>query len=329
MSYKNNIGEMTRTLLSLCEKKLSEKKHIIITGHDCPDSDSLISSYLMKCLLCRAGIEATVRFATQPDRVSAENAKWLCFYDEIEFGNYSSDDAILIVDHHKSHFDSEFDVFGCVDHHTTPPLPEYEYNFVEYASSCGKIIYDMMCTVGFDNGESEKLALYSVYLDTQSCKSSKFNSEDSEWVENTLEKYNIDRAHIEKMGYCYNDFRNSTVSELALCGFKKYKFFGYTGISACIQSAPEDIGTAEQMLRDIFKYLALYMKENDIFMCAYVLNVPEKKHSDIYFVTPGKDEENFIFKKVSLDRLASRSRDVVPVVYKVAKERGDKNVKSY
>ena len=324
MSYKKDIKKATEELIELCRQKLSENRHVVITGHACPDSDSLISSYLMKRLLERADIRADVKFSDMPDRVSADNARLLNFYDKIIFGEYSKSDAVLLVDHHKAHFDDKYYVFGCVDHHTTPPSPEYEYNFVEHASSCGKIIYDMMCSLGYGCEESEKLALYSVYLDTQSCKSSKFNPEDAQWVENTLKKYSIDRRKIERMGYCYNNLTESTIEELALCGFKKYVFFGYSGMSTCIQISPEDVVYAEQRLPEIFKYIASYMKKNGIFVCAYVLNMPEKNYSDIYFISPVENFTGFDMSKVSPGRLASRSKDVVPVIYRMAEKLDDK-----
>ena len=73
------------------------------------------------------------------------------------------------------------------------------------------------------------------------------------------------------------------------------------------------IDTADELWNDriekITSYLAAKLRKEDGALWAFVVNKPEESRSDIYFIEQS-GEVNF----VALDRLASRSRDVVPIV---------------
>ena len=176
-----NMARKTRELIKLCKDTYFSGGRLVVTGHDKPDSDSLISSWLLLRLFSKKDIIAQIKFATRPDSVTEKIAQKLGILDVMSFHGFDEDDVLLLVDHHKTFYKNH--VLGCIDHHTTPPEPDFKYNFVEKASSCGKMIFDMMSSVGAGDSESEIMALYSVYLDTQSCRSSKFNENDTEWVE--------------------------------------------------------------------------------------------------------------------------------------------------
>ncbi len=295
----------TEQLISLCKRLCSEGRSPIITGHDSPDADSIISSVMMKKLLQKSGISSHIKFGTYPDNVTERDMKKLGILDGITFDGFDEDDVLLLVDHHKSFYTQE--TFACVDHHTTPPEPCGEVRIVLPASSCGKIVFDMAESVGLADGELERLAIYSVYLDTQSCQSPKFHKSDVEWLESGIEKYEIDKEELVRMGYVLVD-SNEPIETLAMYGLKKYAFYGKISFSTCIQidaSEPE----WSEIIPNIIKFLGEKLKEEHGVLWAFVLNMPIEARSDIYFIK--NDGE---CRKAVLDRLASRSRDVVPIV---------------
>ena len=47
MKNNESVAEKTRKLLKLCKDTYFSGVHLVVTGHDKPDSDSLISSWLL------------------------------------------------------------------------------------------------------------------------------------------------------------------------------------------------------------------------------------------------------------------------------------------
>ena len=300
-----DIKERTEALVALCAEIHKRGERIVITGHDSPDADSIISAVMMKKFLEKFNIDSAIRFGTRPDNVTARDMGALGILDGIEFDGFCDGDRLLLVDHHKSFYENE--VVASVDHHTTLPEPVGEVTIVKSASSCGRAIYDMALACGVADGELERLAIYSVYLDTQSCRSPKFKSGDREWLDRGIEKYGIDRAEIERMGFCLNA-ANEGVEILAMYGYKKYLFGTRPSFSTCVQIDGLDMRWNER-IEKITSYLSGVLEKENGALWAFVVNKPMETRSDIYFIEQGGKVE-----KVCLDRLASRSRDVVPVL---------------
>ena len=293
----------TRELAELC-RNYQKKGSVVITGHDNPDADSIISAELMRRLLGAFSIECRIAFCTSPDNVTLRDMRALGVWNDDFLRGFDADDALLLVDHHKSFYDNL--VIGCVDHHTTPPAPDCEFAIVYKASSCGKMIYDMMKASSVAGDEEEKLALYSVYLDTQSCRSSKFNKTDAPWIEECLSKYGVDRDAIEKMGFCLNS-PCEPIDVISMYAYKRYEFKSVSA-STAIQIDDEDKGW-ESVIESAVDHLLKKTRKEGYALWAFVVNKPIKSRSDIYFI-----KENGIVEKLELDRLASRSKDVIPVV---------------
>lgn len=293
----------TEELAARC-REYSNKGKIVITGHDNPDADSIISAVMMKRLLDAFFVECRIAFCTPPDNVTLRDMRELGVWDDDYLRGFCPDDVLLLVDHHKS-FYGNF-VIGCVDHHTTPPEPECECAIVYKASSCGKMIFDMMKACNMCTAADEKLALYSVYLDTQSCRSSKFNKIDAPWIDKCIEKYGIDRKEIEKMGFCLNS-PSESVDVISMYAYKRYEFNAVSA-STAIQIDDDD-ERWQKIIPATVEFLAEKTEKEGYALWAFVVNKPIKSRSDIYFIKGcGKVE------KLELDRLASRSKDVIPVV---------------
>ena len=298
------LKKETLKLVSLCEKAISDGFKIAVTGHDMPDCDSVISAVMLRELLLRFEVESTVKFGTRPDRLTERDTKRLGIFDEIDFGGFSDDDALVLVDHHQSFYGNK--VLACVDHHLTPPEPNFDFNLVLKASSCGRMVYDMALSCGVSDDAMEKLAIYSVYLDTQSTLAPKFVKSDLPWLKEGIERLFLDECELIKAGFCLNS-TDEEESGLAMYGYKKYELGGRFGASTYIQIDPsEDVWQSK--IDRIIPILKAKMESDGAAVWAFLVNMPEITRTDIYFIRRDGVEI------VKLDRLASRSRDVVPVV---------------
>lgn len=313
MSEKS-LRERSEELLASCRCAIGEGYSVTVTGHDMPDADSMISAVMMRSMLSRFGVESTVKFATMPDRVTLRDMEKLGIADEVTYGDFGEREKLLLVDHHKTFYNTP--VLGCVDHHTSPPKPDFDGATVISASSCGRVIFDMLCSLGAATDEDERLAVYSVYLDTQSCRTPKFKQEDTAWLDGAIARLMIDREELVRMGFCLNS-ADEDISELAMYGYKKYCFDGIESFSTCIQIDPADHAW-ESKVKGIVDYLVSETARRGGAVWAFAVNKPAIERSDIYFIYPDG--------RVGLvlpSRLASRSRDVIPVVQRISANRAN------
>ena len=109
------------------------------------------------------------------------------------------------------------------------------------------------------------------------------------------------------MGFCLND-SSEKVCVLAMYGYKKYSFGARPSFSTCVQIDSADV-TWNERIGEITRYLSDRLEAERGALWAFVVNMPIEMRSDIYF-----NDQSGEIKKVELDRLASRSRDVIPVV---------------
>lgn len=303
---KELLKKKTEELLELCKHDIVLRKKIVITGHDMPDHDSVISAVMLRCLLSRLGVESSVKFGTYPDGVTQRGITELDLLWGLSFDGFDESDSLILVDHHVCFYKNH--VIGCVDHHTTPPEPDFDFNLVVRASSCGKVIYDMAVAAGVADDYLERLGVQSVYLDTQSCRSPKFEKSDLLWLADGIGRLGIDEKRLIKMGFCLCD-PEEDIDILANYGLKRYPFGDKLGASTCVQIDIEKEREWQPVIDAIVGRLIEKMKNDGIFLWAFVVNKPEIARSDIYFIRPDGE-----VKIERLDRIASRSRDVIPYV---------------
>ncbi len=289
-------------LCALCAIETADGANIVITGHDMPDCDSIISAVMLREMLSRLGVKATVKFSTLPDGVTERLVGELGLLDDISFGGFDVNDKLILVDHHVTFYKNG--VVACVDHHTTPPEPDFALNLVQKASSCGRIVFDMASAVGVSDGWFEKMAIYSVYLDTQSCLAPKFEKSDIPWLKEGIVRLGLDEKDLIKKGFCLNSLEEES-EILAMYAYKRYEFDGKKGASTCIQIDPAEDGW-KRKIGEIVGFLEKKRAIDGAKLWVLVINKPENVRSDLYFIR----EEGV--EIVKLDRLASRSRDVVP-----------------
>ena len=299
---KDYLKNEAMRLCALCGAVKADGFETVITGHDMPDCDSIISAVMLRELLARVGVESKVKFATRPDGVTERICRELGVLDDVDFDGFGEQDKLVLVDHHVTFYKNE--VIACIDHHTTPPEPDFALNLVLKASSCGRIIYDLAVASGLSDVWMEKMAIYSVYLDTQSCLAPKFEKSDLPWLEDGIKRLGLDEKDLVKKGFCLNSLDESA-DVLAMYGYKRYEFNGKVGASTCIQIDSDESGWREK-IDEILDFLKEKMLCDGIGLWVFVVNKPSKVRSDLYFIRKNAVET------VVLDRLASRSRDVVP-----------------
>lgn len=299
---KDYLRNEVLRLCAICGVATSHGDKIVVTGHDMPDSDSVISAVMLRELLARVGVESKVKFATRPDGVTERICRELGVLDDVDFDGFGEQDKLVLVDHHVTFYKNE--VIACIDHHTTPPEPDFALNLVLKASSCGRIIYDLAVASGVSDDWMEKMAIYSVYLDTQSCLAPKFEKSDIPWLADGIARLEIDEKDLVKKGFCLNALDESA-DVLAMYGYKRYEFNDKVGASTCIQIDPHESGWNEK-IDEILNFLKEKMICDGIGLWVFVVNKPSQVQSDLYFIRKNAVET------VPLDRLASRSRDVVP-----------------
>ncbi len=303
MEEKNLQNEMLR----LCDTVAADGSNIVITGHDMPDCDSIISAVMLRELLSRLGAETAVKFGTLPDGVTERLMKELGLLEGIGFDGFLPTDKLILVDHHVTFYKNE--VIACIDHHTTPPEPEFTLNLVKKASSCGRIIFDLATACGVADEWMEKMAIYSVYLDTQSCLAPKFEKSDLPWLKDGIKRLSLDEKDLVKKGFCLNSL-DEDAENLAMYAYKRYEFNGKVGASTCIQIDPNE-EVWQSKIDEIIEFLKKKRASDENHLWAFVVNMPEIVRSDLYFIREDGVET------VRLDRLASRSRDVVPHMSKL------------
>lgn len=296
--YKNEILR----LCALIDIAVADGADIVITGHDMPDSDSIISAVMLRELLERLGVDAKVKFGARPDRVTERLMSELGLLEGIDFDGFLPTDKLILVDHHVTFYKNE--TVACIDHHTTPPEPNFSLNLVKKASSCGRIIFDLATACGASDDRMEKMAVYSVYLDTQSCLAPKFEKSDLPWLKEAIARLGLDENDLVKKGFCLNSL-DARADELAMYAYKKYEFGGRSGASTCIQIDPGEDGW-QKKIDEIIEFLMQKRAADGVLLWVLVVNKPESLRSDLYFIREDGVET------LRLDRLASRSRDVVP-----------------
>lgn len=299
------LKNKTEELVTLCKATGVGSSSVVITGHDMPDCDSILSAVMLRELLTRLGVFATVKFGTCPDGVTLRDCLELDVLEGVGFDGFTPSDRLVLVDHHVTFYNNE--VIACVDHHTTPPEPHFALNLVQKASSCGRIVYDMARAVGRSDDWMEKMAIYSVYLDTQSCGSPKFDQNDIPWLKDGIGRLGLKENELVRMGYCLNSVDESA-EILAMYAYKRYEHGGGAGASNCVQIDPSEERWRSK-IEEIIGVICRRMEAENLGLWALVINKPEIKQSDVYYIRPKGSVE-----LLKLDRLASRSRDVVPLM---------------
>ena len=108
------------------------------------------------------------------------------------------------------------------------------------------------------------------------------------------------------MGFCLNS-PDESLEDLSEYGYKKYAYGEKFGASTYIQIDSDEQGW-QGKIDGIIELLKIRMESDGAVVWAFLVNMPDVSRTDIYFIRGNEVE------LVKLDRLASRSRDVIPAV---------------
>lgn len=304
---------------------VNKNEKIAVKGHDNPDFDSVVSgilccSYLRKlgyeqCRLCIPSI------TDKPTLAALDHAG-------VDVSEYISpiceDEVLFLVDHHETELKNR--VIGCIDHHKTEK--KYEQLYPESTKDGKRVFYHntrssstaitvlrMMISDGIEPDRNEYyLALYSIFMDTMSMKSSKFEADDAVWADSVSKRFGFDTSVMRTDGYALTDL-SQPVKVIAESNLKYYRFGGRRIASSDIHVTEYAQGTVDC----VTEYIRKRISDEKLAMWILIIMDPEHLKTDVIKISASGIFASGIsasggVKKTHYDRLLSRSVDVIPEV---------------
>lgn len=287
------------------------KRRIAVTGHDRADVDSAAACVLIQRLLDAWNVPCVIALSSadkQSRRVMAR------FGIEMEnlLGDTQPDDALILVDHHRT--TREGRVLACVDHHPTDFPPEYPYVRLDSSGACAVMALRMMQEAGVTvTQEDEKLAVSALYLDTIALRSTKVTAQEAAWGRSEAERLGLDIAWLEREGMGLRDM-TLPPQELAMLGKKEYVFGGVRVLSTYVQ-------TDEMTPARLAAILAVLRREiltEQAALWVYLVHDPVRGCTTEYDLTLDGQ-----VRKTEYGFLASRGKDVMPRVEREMRKAGE------
>ena len=185
-------------ILSLCSNR-----EVYILGHNNPDADSLISSYILSNILKSKGIKAhfcilnnNYDYTFHDKKLLDDNFKYI---PEVVS---SKNKRFILVDHNDLQGLKKDDVIGAFDHHVIKNEIDNILE-IEYASTA-LLIYDLFKS-NYEFSEEEKyLILLATLSDTDYLTSSRFTKYDKRLVDELNIK--VDVKQMQKKYFITTDF---------------------------------------------------------------------------------------------------------------------------
>lgn len=296
-------------------KKLKKYKKIIILGHDNIDVDSIISCILLNKLFAFKGINSEIKILDKKIDIQSFD---ICKKVNIDAKKYLStleeNENVFLVDHHICNHKAN--IIGCIDHHLSKNILNYEYENIQKASSCSKMIYDIMEQENYPiNKEIVEITLLATFVDTSSFRSTKSIKNDLLWAKEMCNKYNLNYDFFYLEGLALNNL-NVPIDILSTYGFKKYIFNNKVVYSSYLQvEKRKDIKNFEE----IIKYIKnIFLKEN-IFIWVLLIHCFNEDRTLEYDIYKNK------IKIINHKQITSRGTTIIPNLEKSILEMRDKN----
>jgi len=273
---------------------------VVITGHDAPDVDSLLSCALMERFLSRAGIPSRIALMTPPDKQSRRIAERLGLDVQAMRGEIGAEDGVILLDHHRPQHGGI--VLACIDHHLTDFLPEYPYTQIEPAGACAYMVLRLMKEAGVPvTGADETLAVCALYLDTIALRSTKILPEEIAWAKEAVVRLGLDQTWLEWEGMSLTDL-SLPAETLAMSGIKAYVYGDKRVYSTYVQTD----GMTQPLLDAIFACLKRELAARGGDLWVYLMHDPRAMRTTQYDLTPDGG-----VKTTHYGFLASRGKDVM------------------
>lgn len=200
-------------ILNLCKNK-----EVYILGHNNPDADSIISSYILSNILKSMGINAhfcildnNYEYTYHDRKLLNDNFK---YHPEII---HDLNKKFILVDHNDLQGLSKDNVIGAIDHHIIKNEIDNILE-IEYAST-SLLIYDLFKNKYKFNEEEKYLIGLATLSDTEYLTSSRFTEFDKILYEKL--DLNIDVKVFQKKYFITTDFSNN-IDENFILNKKEY-----------------------------------------------------------------------------------------------------------
>lgn len=257
------IEEQINILLDLCLDK-----EVYILGHNNPDCDSIISSYILSNILKSFDISAhfcildsNYNYTFHDKKLLDDNFKYtpdiVC-----DINKY-----FILVDHNDLQGIPKDNVIGAIDHH----IIKYEIDNIieaEYAST-SLLIYDLFKNRYKFNDEEKYLIGLATLSDTEYLTSSRFTKYDKILYDEL--NLDIDVKEYQRKYFITTDFSNS-VDDNFLLNKKEYLIYGKKIVRVLITSY-DDIKLDEYINRAReLEYLLIWVNYEDNITTIYYNN---------------------------------------------------------
>lgn len=209
-------------------EQIGKYNDIAIIPHNNPDVDAIISSVILKKVLHMNGIKSKIYLLSEPDAITKDILERNKLYKVDKWQNLKSYDKLILVDCFTLGKEIPNEVIACFDHHPTKQDINYPVYINGSYSSTSKLLYDLFIKESslYKKNTLKELVrnvLFSIYIDTNSLKSSKFNKDDLSWIQEMILKYNFSEDTLIREGYCLNDL-SLPIQDLIFNGVKQYTF---------------------------------------------------------------------------------------------------------
>lgn len=308
------VSPISQGDISTLAAHASKENPLVIVPHDNPDVDAVVSATMMHVVLSRLGIPSYVCLRTPPDditrRIIQDNS--LLFPDTDVLISSIPENAALVLTDWFSVPDASNHVVAVFDHHPTTQkihadiVEEHRYN------AATKLVYDLFCAdaPAFDDIREELVrnVLFTVFVDSNSMKSTRFIAEDLPWIESQIQKYGFDRNAMTQAGYSLNDL-TEPVSKLVRNGEKRYNLpNGRRGYISYIMVADYD----RRLDKEIEKEMKRVMEEEQADCAWYMICDLGRDETHIFKLDKHNEESEPTWETHHAN--LSRATDVYPVM---------------
>lgn len=301
-------------------EQISENKNIMIVPHINPDVDAIISAILLKKVLHMNGIKSKICLLSEPDMITKNilEKNHLYFPNKYEKAVGINNKLILVdwfsLGSVRKAIPNE--IIACFDHHPTNQNINYPIYINGQYSSTSKLIYDLFIAnstlyKGNTLKEIVKNVLFSIYVDTNSLKSSKFNKKDLEWIQEMIHKYEFSEEELIKVGYCLNDL-TLPIHDLIFNGVKKYILPNHKQAYISYLATEDYKGQLDNEIKNATS--EILVKEN---MDYFWLMISDMKNDKTTLLKNHKIKNSMEFSIDYISYLASRSLDIYPQLEKL------------
>lgn len=280
---------------------LPPDREILVIGHDNADFDSLAASFLLADLFCALGYTSRAVIPGGTDPQAAEQVARYGYCPAGCQGQTHPDDCLFLVDHSRTSHPGQ--VVGCMDHHPVAEEPAYRYVQIEAASSTTRMVQKWFTRLNVPLSDAQlAMTVFSIYRDTQSLRSRKYDPADDAFLTQTIERLGLDREALTREGYGMAD-PTLPAGELAFRDMKVFTYGTYrVGTSALMASSLP--GDTEE---EIWQLLAARRAAEGLDLWIFMHTDPLSDTSQVYYLG-----QKCVVKKY--DFLVSRAVDIMPKV---------------